>query len=172
MKQRRSISNRPLNHANFISRFMRIHPSALKFIINESIKKKRNKSGTQKGHQLPFPFRSSIPEVSIHTRRTVDATLLPSFHRYGSFADTIVRFFIRVESMQCGIPYHEKYLCVIHEGREFFVTFPSCLLSSSLVENSIDVSRIIYETPVSTMHSFDLPMISRKSTKERFKNDS
>lgn len=41
-------------------------------------KKKENKNGTQKGQQLPFPFRSSIPEVSIHTRHTVNATLLPS----------------------------------------------------------------------------------------------
>jgi len=57
MKQRRSISNRPLNHANFISRFMRIHPSALKFIgINESIKKKEIKVGHKRDTNYRFRF--------------------------------------------------------------------------------------------------------------------
>lgn len=114
---------------NLVSRLMRTHPSTLKF-INESIKKKEIKVGYKRDTNYRFRFVLLFRKFLF----TLGALWTQHYFRHFIVTDRLpapsFRFFIRIESMQCGISLHERYFCVIHEGREFFVTFPSCLVSS------------------------------------------
>lgn len=73
-------------------------------------RKKGNKTGAQKGQQLPFPFRSSIPEVSIHI---ANATLLPSSP-------------LRIVCRHCRLIFHQidapRKISFCYKGSKFFVT--------------------------------------------------
>lgn len=111
-------------------------------------KKKKRKAKVEHKRDSNYRFRFVLPfRKFLFILVTLWAQHYFRHHRYGSFADTAVRFSIR--SNRCiakRCVHREKYLCIIHEGSEFFVTLLFRLLLSSPAENSsIDVSRILYE---------------------------
>lgn len=110
-----------------------------------STRKKRSRSGAQKGLAITASVPFIIPEVSIHTRRTMSAMLLPS---------SLLRIVSRPRPAFCPGRYLCKYNCIAKK----YLCVATSSISASL--NAFSTGRLsarrflgLVRTRVSTAHN-------------------